>query len=289
MRARRIGTARVSGLCIGGNPFSGFSHQSEARSRQMRAYYTPERILDALRTAEANGIDTFFGRTDAHICGLVRRHWEQGGHLQWFAQVCADRDDEAGWRRWLATAAELGATAAYLHGGLVDHAYANGQFELLREFLARCRDLGVVAGFAGHRPDAHAWIRDHLPADFQMCSHYNPTDRSRQAQHIAAGERWEEEDRQAMLAVIATIARPVVHYKVFAGGNRPIEPAFVALGRAMRADDVACVGFFLADDPHMIATDVALFEQHVEAPASGPAPPRCRPGAAAAGAGHAAS
>ena len=51
MRLRTIGTARVSGLCIGGNPFSGFSHQGSERNRQMLEYHTPERIHATLREA----------------------------------------------------------------------------------------------------------------------------------------------------------------------------------------------------------------------------------------------
>ncbi len=95
------------------------------------------------------------------------------------------------------------------------------------------REAGVAAGFAGHRPDSHAWIRDHLDVDFQMCSHYNPTDRSDHAEHISEGEVWEDEDREKMLRVIATIEKPVVHYKVFAAGNKPILSAFEVLRRGM--------------------------------------------------------
>ena len=110
MRLRSIGGAQVAGLCIGGNPFSGFSHQTEERSRQMRAYYTDERIHRTLRLAEASGINTFFGRTDDHIFQLLRTYWEQGGRIQWFAQVCTVAGDADSWRQWLEGAARLGAT-----------------------------------------------------------------------------------------------------------------------------------------------------------------------------------
>ena len=68
-----------------------------------------------------------------------------------------------------------------------------------------------------------------------------------------------------MLDVIATIPRPVVHYKIFAGGNKPILPAFETLGRAMREDDVELIGVFLKDEPDLIAVDVDLFDEHVDA------------------------
>ena len=264
MRVVPIGRAQVSGLCIGGNPFSGFSHQNGDRDRQMRAFYTPERIKDTLRAAEAAGINTFFGRTDDHIHGIIREYRAEGGTIQWFAQVCTDRDQPDSWRKWLHAAIDLGACAAYIHGGVVDSWHANEQFDTFEEALAIMRQGGIAAGFAGHQPAAHAWIRDNLDVDFQMCCHYNPSDRSKRPQHTNVGEKWDDEDREIMLRTVATIPKPVVHYKVFAGGNRPIVPAFEVLGRTMRPGDVACVGFFLDDDPDMIRQDIELFEKHVD-------------------------
>lgn len=264
MRHVPIGNATVTGLCIGGNPFSGFSHQTQAKTDEMVAYHTPERIKKTLRVAEDAGINTFFGRTDDHILGIVRDYWAEGGTIQWFAQICTEPDDPDVWRKWLRASAELGATGAYMHGGVVDHWYSEGRDDLFEEALTSMRDAGVVAGFAGHKPGAHAWIRDNLSPDFQMCSYYNPTDRSKNPQHSSVGERWELDDRAEMLEVIDSIRAPVVHYKVFAGGNMPIVEAFETMGRHMKPTDVACVGIFLKDDPEMIAKDIELFEWYVE-------------------------
>ena len=265
MRLRTIGSAQVSGLCIGGNPFSGFSHQSPERNQEILDYHTPERIHEVLRSAEKHGINTFFGRTDDHIFKVLGDYWQEGGQIQWFTQVCIERGDPDTWRQWLAGAVELGCTGVYIHGGVVDNWHATERWDLFVEALGRMRDAGVVCCFGAHQPQAQTWIRDHLYPDFQMCSYYNPTDRSKSAHHQQAGEKWEDEDRRAMLDVIATIPRPVVHYKIFAGGNKPILPAFETLGRAMREDDVALIGVFLKDDPDLIAVDVDLFDEHVDA------------------------
>jgi hypothetical protein len=264
MKQATIGKVLVSRLCIGGNPFSGFSHQNPERDRTMLDYFTPERIKADLRAAETAGINTFFGRTDDHILGILQDYWEEGGRIQWFAQVCVDRGQPESWRKWFQASVQLGASGAYIHGGVVDHWFASGLFDNFHEALGRMRQAGVAAGFAGHNPEAHDWIRQNLEVDFQMCCHYNPTDRSRTPHHIGEGERWEEEDRQRMLQTIRQIGVSVVHYKVFAGGNRPIVPAFELLGREMRPNDVACVGMFTKDDPDMIARNVALFERRVE-------------------------
>lgn len=255
----------VSRLCIGGNPFSGFSHQGEERSAEMKAYYTPQCIKTTLCAAEHAGINTFFGRTDDHIFGIIREYRDSGGNLQWFAQVNDAPDEPGSWRKWLKAAIALGATGAYIHGGLVDFWFANKMTDHFREALDIMRAADVVAGFAGHNPEAHAWVRDNLDGDFQMCSHYNPTDRSKSAHHVVVGEKWRDEDRERMLEIISSIDKPVVHYKVFAAGNKPVIPAFELLGKVMRPMDIVVIGIFTKDKPDMIAQDVTLFEKYVEA------------------------
>ena len=264
MRIIQIGNVKVSGLCIGGNPFSGFSHQTQERSKEMTTYYTPERIKETLHAAETAGINTLFARTDDHIMGIIRDYWNEGGTIQWFAQVCVESDDPDAWRKWLKASVELGACGTYLHGGVVDSWYANKLFDNFREALDMMRKSNVAAGFAGHRPKAHEWIRDNLVIDFQMCCYYNPTDRSRNPHHNNQGEKWDDNDREIMLKVISTIQKPVIHYKVFAGGNKPIIQAFEVMGKYMRDNDVACVGLFVKDDPDMIQKDIALFEKYVD-------------------------
>ena len=66
----RIGSAEVSRVVIGGNPFSGFSHQTAEKDREMVSWYTVARIKEALRRAEALGVNTHLGRADHHIMRL---------------------------------------------------------------------------------------------------------------------------------------------------------------------------------------------------------------------------
>ena len=121
-----------------------------------------------------------------------------------------------------------------------------------------------------HQPAAHRWIDEHLEVDFQMCSHYNPTDRSRSPEHRNEGEVWSDEDRECMVRAIAGIRAPVVHYKVFAGGNRPVEPAFRFLGRVVRPQDAVLVGVYTRGRPDLVRENVRRFETHVDGgPAAG--------------------
>ena len=259
----RIGGVEVSRLAIGGNPFSGFSHQSPQRDQEMRDYFTNERICRLLHEAEAVGINTAFMRTDDHILGVLREYRADGGRIQWFAQIVYDREDADVHRRWIRQAGEVGAAGMYLHGGATDYWHASGRLDLFAEALEQMRGFGVPGGFAGHRPESHAWVRDHVRPDFQMCCHYNPTDRTADPAHSNVGEKWDVRDRAAMLELIVTLPCPAVHYKVFAGGNRPVDEAFETLGRRVRENDVVCIGVFPPDAPDMLAEDVALFAKHV--------------------------
>ena len=62
----------VSRFIIGGNPFSGFSHQSRERDEEMLDYYTTERLKETLRRGEAIGLTTTIIRSDLHVHRLLR-------------------------------------------------------------------------------------------------------------------------------------------------------------------------------------------------------------------------
>jgi len=263
-----IGNVGVSRVAVGGNQISGFSHQGDERNREMLSWFTVDRVCEFLAHAQENGVNTIFARSDDHVIGLLTEYWRRGGTIQWFAQVTGsvheDNRPEDSWQNWLHRAAEAGATALYCHGGLADFWHAREQHDRFSEFERLARSHGRVIGYAGHRPVTHEWLRENMEADFQMCSHYNPTDRTASPHHISHGESWVPAHRDEMATVIATIDKPVVHYKVFGGGNMPIGDAFSFMGRTVRSQDVVLLGIFPKDDPNLLTADIELFEKHVE-------------------------
>ena len=90
LAAVRIGKETFSKLIIGGNPFSGFSHQSPAKDDQMRHHYTTARIRETLLAAERLGITAHISRADHHVMRYLMEHWDQGGKMQWIAQTCPE-------------------------------------------------------------------------------------------------------------------------------------------------------------------------------------------------------
>lgn len=257
----RLGTVSISRLAIGGNPFSGFSHQGAARDREMRRYYTAARIKEALRKAEAAGITTLFARADNHIMRLLEEYWNEGGAIQWIAQSASERED---YLANIDAAASRGARGMYLHGGVVDHFFCRGETDRFARALERIRSRGLAAGLAAHKPAVHEWIRDHLEPDFQLCCYYDPLPRDASPHHAASdAELFDPAQRDAMARCIGTLRAPAVHYKVLAAGRTPVEEAFAYVARVLRPSDAVLVGFHLGDDEHMIAKTVAAFERIV--------------------------
>jgi len=238
------------------------SHQGPRRDREMRRYYTTARIKQALRKAEAAGINTFFGRADNHVMRLLEEYWDEGGTIQWFAQTASEREDYA---RNIRTAAARGARGCYLHGGQTDYYHFQGQTERLSRALEAIRSCGMAAGFAAHRTAAHEWLRDNLEPDFQLCCYYDPAPRLEKPDHEPSEqERFDPAHRDAMARTIQTLRCPAVHYKVLAAGRTEVRQAFEYVARVIRPQDVVLVGVFLGDDPEMIEKDVALFEEIVQ-------------------------
>ncbi len=258
MQTVQLGNVTVSKLILGGNPFSGFSHQSPARDREMVAWFTTARIKETMSQAEALGVNTFLGRADRHVQRTLLEYWGEGGNIQWFCQTAPEFSSLSG---NIAGAIRTGAKAVYLHGGQMDFIFAQNQLDVAVEAVKQIRDAGVAVGVAGHNPKVHLWANEHLDLDFHMCSYYNPTPRDDNAEHVhGATEVFADTDRAAMTDIIPQLRAPVIHYKVFAAGRKDPKDAFAFVAQKLRPQDAVCIGVFPKDKADMLAEDVALFE-----------------------------
>ncbi|MDF1514811.1 MAG: hypothetical protein P1S60_13460, partial [Anaerolineae bacterium] len=255
----KLGAHDVTRLTIGGNPFSGFSHQTPERDQDMVNYFTTARIKETLQQAEALGVTTFLGRVDKHIRRILMEYWDEGGTIQWLAQTAPEFTSLQG---NIAGAISTGATAIYLHGGQLDFFYAQKQYEPIYNAIQQIKTAGLPAGVAGHTPQVHLWADENLDLDFHMCSYYNPTPRDDHAEHIQGSkERFDDSDRDAMAEVIHQMKTPVIHYKVFAAGRKTPEEALGYVARNLRPQDAVCIGIFPKDNPNMLAEDIDLLDR----------------------------
>ncbi|MFP4380552.1 MAG: hypothetical protein ACLFUS_08625 [Candidatus Sumerlaeia bacterium] len=262
MEAVRFGNKEFSPIILGTNPVNGFSHQNKQRNEEMRGYFTDEKARQLMHEAEALGVDSVVARSDERTLALMQEYWKEGGKIKWIVQISADNGPDS-WKPWIERCGDAGASAMFIHGGVVDNWFANETFDNFHEALALMEKHDVARGFAGHKPEAHAWINANLDVDFQMCSWYNPTDRGKNWKHQGEGEVWLPEHREAMFDVIRTISKPVLHYKVFAAANQPIAEAFDLMAGIVQPKDAVCFGIFPKDKPDMLKEDIDLFEDKV--------------------------
>ncbi len=250
-----LGGLAVTRFILGGNPFAGFSHQSPERDAEMRAWYSDERIVETLFQAESLGVSATICRGDAHMAGCLHRYWREGGTMRWIAQTASEAGAVGGAQFCL----DQGASACYIHGGVVDHLLAQGHTAELRAAVEQVKAAGIPAGIAGHVPADFRWAEENLDIDFYMVSYYNPTPRQENPHHRGGpGERFAREDRDERVALIQGLARPAIHYKVLAAGRTPAAEGLAFAARQMRPGDAVCVGVYTRDNPAMIREDLEL-------------------------------
>ncbi len=253
-----LGSLTVSRLILGSNPFSGFSHQSPALDAEMMHYYSSQRIKETLALAEQLGVTALIGRADAHMVRLLAEYWDEGGTIKWIAQTCTEFGMPlAGALR----AIKGGASAVYLHGGQMDYLKHHDMKSEVQSALDAIHQAGLPAGVAAHMHTTLQWAAQHFEFEFHMCSYYNPSDRTQYAGHKSGiTEVYAEEDRDNMVAVIAGLPKPAIHYKIFAAGRNDPVQAFQFTAAHLRPMDAVCIGVFLKQKPDMLAEDIRLFE-----------------------------
>ncbi|MFO7976293.1 MAG: hypothetical protein R6V12_16855 [Candidatus Hydrogenedentota bacterium] len=254
-----LGDVPVSRMIIGGNPFSGFSHQTEMKDREMCRYFTTQRIKDTLRRAESLGVNTHLGRADHHIIRVLLEYWDEGGSIQWIAQTCPEVGDIP---RGIQNGIRGGAKACYVHGGVMDFRFAQNQLDDIPDAIAMIHDAGLPAGIAGHNPEVFEWAEDHLELDFYMCSYYNSANRDKDAEMRSGTAAWfRPEDRERMATLIQELSKPVIHYKVMAAGRNDPKEALAFVAQHLRPQDAVCIGIYPHDKPDMLEEDIALLEE----------------------------
>jgi len=254
----QLGSISISKLVLGGNPFSGFSHQNPDRDVEMRHYFTTARIKETMRDAESLGINAFLGRADRHIIRTLEEYWNEGGKIQWLAQSAPEFAPHT---RSITNAAKGGASAAYVHGGQMDFWLAQEMFDEIRFAVDTIKNTGLPAGVAGHTTRVFEWAEENLDLDFYMCCYHNPTPRGENAEHVhGAKEHFGDEDRDAMVKLIAQLGKPAIHYKVFAAGRKDPAEAMDFVAQHLRPQDAVCIGVFPKDKPDMLREDLDLLQ-----------------------------
>ena len=246
-----LGPHAVSRLIVGGNPFSGNSHQSSVLDAEMRHYYTGHRVLETLHRCQKWGVNAFQSRGDNHMMRLVNDYHLAGGRLLWIAESASERADM---RANVSQIVRAGAVAIYHHGARTDRLWQQGDIAVVREDLKPIRDTGALVGLGTHIPAVISHAEDeNWDLDFYMASLYNPTALAPAGSPAAtagtSSDQFLGRDRELMTKTIRLTRKPVLAFKVLAAGrlSRTREALASALRYAfsnIKPTDAVVVGIF---------------------------------------------
>lgn len=238
-----IGSYRVSRLIIGGNPYSGISHHSPAKSKEMEDYYTAGQIIADLREAERCGINTILARADRHIMRVLNEYRNAGGKIQWIAQT-AKGNEYTDLMEHIQRIARYQPIAIYHHGGTTDRLYNESRLDTIKDALKLIRDVGAAPGLGTHDPRILKYCySEGYDVDFYVCAFYN---------HTRHRELYLHADRNAAVAAIQAVPLPVIAIKVLAAGRSEPVSAFRFAIEQIKPTDAMAIGMYTRWHPNQI-------------------------------------
>jgi hypothetical protein len=245
----------ITRLIIGANPFGGYSHQSEERDREMRSYYTVDRIKETWRRAEAAGINTMVTNNETdHVLRAVKEYLHEGGSLKWIAQLnFREKPDMA---KSIDEAVEIGCKALFFHGDLMDKAYTEKNEDIISNWCNYARSSGVPVGVAGHIPEAHLWLDSLDIAQFHVVCFFNCG-----SIHGGKGYKFKLSDISKAVDCINKIQKPCIGYKIMGAGKIDPYMAFQYALENIKPADVVNVGMYRGDKDNMVEENVVMVEK----------------------------
>lgn len=238
----KLGKLEVSRLILGSNPFFGFSHGNpQASVQEMKAFYTPERIMAVLDEAARQGITAVWTPCYDEWVKVWREYRDKGGKLEtWIAQP-----DRTPMDKEIMIAVKNGAKAVCIQGCRIDDQVVAGKWDVVRDWLKFIHDQGLPAGMATHGARTHLEAEKRgLPTDFYHQTMYRPDD-------------YVPEGLAESLATLDKLEKPVVAYKALGAGRILPKEALPEIFKRLKRKDGICLGMFPRDGNQM-AENAAL-------------------------------
>lgn len=252
---------KVSKLIVGDNPFNGHSYIPDfVSSKEMTDYHTEEKILEAMFRMEELGINTMLPLADPYIIRILQHYRNEGGKMNFIFQPYAATLIEPSIIQMLS----VDPIGVYVHADL---AFERGQCEKILERLELFREkmtkeYGVKVGLSTHRPEVIVKSEEEgWDFDFYFACMYNLR-RNHEGEESGfltgkakSGIVIRPEDRAEMLSVLKGIEKPIIAFKIFAGGQMvtAVEPevkkarikdAYNTIFTTLKPNDFAAMGIF---------------------------------------------
>ncbi len=233
-----IGKAKISRLLLGGNLVSGYMHARDLKyvNQLFRAYVSEEKMMETLRLAEAQGINTVF-ETGANFVNRYNR--EFGGHMQFIPHIQVSLgQDEQSLKEHIQKQVDSGAVALYVWGVAGDRLVQAGAIDQLAKAVELAKRHDLPVGVGGHSLLVPMQCEQHqVPCDFYVKTFHSdqypsatPKPQRKEFIWLDGGEGWYDNmwciNPEETIAFMKTVTKPWLAFKVLAAGAFDPKQAF---------------------------------------------------------------
>ncbi len=257
---------KVSKLIIGDNPFNGHSYITAFIPREdMLNYHTEVKILDAMHKMEELGINTMLPLADPYIIRILQHYRNEGGKMNFIFQTYSPfmmSTDTA--EVTIRMMHEVQPIGMYISGTFTDVRFETGRTKEITDMIdvfRRCTD--VKLGIGTHHPTLIEYSEENnWNVDFYMACMYNLRNgRIGEESGFITGKNKSgikpiiPSDRGIMLDTLKSVEKPIIAFKIFAGGQMLVEKSeeerrvlikdtYNTIFNSLKPNDFAVVGVF---------------------------------------------
>ena len=220
-------------------------------------YYQSDKVIEALFTAEQNGINTYMALADNFLIRLFQQYRREGGKMRIMFQTWPSHDLQANIYQMM----DCEPVAIYHQGSTLEEFLREDKKEILLKRIELIRSTGVYTGIGTHVPEIVLQAeRENWGLDFYMTCLYNYQNQRKGEQSSFFTNKpkyvvFYEEDPPKMYEVIKQVDKPCVAFKIFAGGqvfnNKTpdqipgvLESVYTSVFTNIKPGDVACIGVY---------------------------------------------
>ena len=272
---------KVSKLIVGDNPFNGHSYITHITpGSEMVEFYTTENILKTLFEIQDLGINTMLPLADPYIIRVLKEFERSGGKMQYIFQPYMPMNQAVSARAMLSLNNTIGI---YHQGTTTDFNHESGDDAKTLAQIAQYRELmpGIPVGLGTHRPNVIKKSEEEgWDVDFYLaCMHNGRRGREGEPSGFLTGKTKDALtfygcDRPIMLETLQEVKKPVIAFKIFAGGQmlchkegqekkNAIKGVYEEIFPQLKENDLAAMGVFQRDEDQL-KENVELFNEWAE-------------------------
>ena len=255
---------KVSKLIVGDNPFNGHSYITDYISgSEMENYYMEDKVLEAIYKMEELGINTMLPLADPFMIRILKHYRNNGGKMNFIFQTYAPfMTSHESANISLKQMMSVDPIGVYISGTYNDVRFETGRKNEIVSMLENYRHCGIKVGIGTHHPELiETSEAENWNPDFYMACMYNFR-REREGQESGfltgkskSGITVYPGDRAIALDTLKKVKKPVIAFKIFAGGQMLVEKneaerrslireTYETIFSALKPDDFAVMGVF---------------------------------------------